>query len=416
MRPEKTTKRAIFAPFALLVLIAGMTAACEEKNTYVPPPPPKVTVTKPVQKPVTDYLEFTGNIAAVQTVELRARVEGYLKQVLFQDGDLVKKGQLLFQIEQAPYIAQVDAAKADLARAQAAFKQAKLTAERRRTAGRSGAISKQQVDEAEAIQEGQAAEVLAKKAALETAELNLGYTKVYSPFDGRIGRRLVDPGNLVGAGEQTLLAEVNQIEPVYVYFTINERTLLPIMQKRRNPDPGTEGQRKTQPLFLGLATDEDYPYEGYMDFAAITLDPNTGTLQLRGVFKNPDRKLLPGLFAKIRAPVSKDENAMLVPQQAVGFDQQGEYVMVVDADDTVERRGVEQGPISDGMRVITKGLKGDEQVIVKGLLRAIPGRKVTPETEHTSASAATPPSQPASSPQTGKPDTTEGSSAPAQSQ
>jgi len=394
MFTERKPKRTALAPLAMLLVIAGVTAACEEKNTYVPPPPPKVTVAKPVQKPVTDYLEFTGNIAAVQTVELRARVEGYLEQVLFQDGDLVKKGQLLFQIEQAPYIAAVDAAKADLARAQAAFKQAKLTAERRRTAGRSGAISKQQVDEAEAIQEGQAAEVLAKKAALETAELNLGYTKVYSPFDGRIGRRLVDPGNLVGAGEQTLLAEVNQIEPVYVYFTINERTLLPIMQKRRNPDPGTEGQRKTQPLFLGLATDEDYPYEGYMDFAAITLDPNTGTLQLRGVFKNPDRKLLPGLFAKIRAPVSKDENAMLVPQQAVGFDQQGEYVMVVGQDNTVERRSVEQGPISDGMRVITKGLKGDEQVIVKGLLRAIPGRKVTPETEQASAEGNAQPAAP----------------------
>lgn len=394
MFTETRTKRTSLAPIAVLLGIAAMTAACEEKNTYVPPPPPKVTVAKPVQKQVTDYLEFTGNIAAVQTVELKARVEGYLEQVLFQDGDLVKKGELLFQIEQAPYIAGVDAAKADLARAQAAYKQAKLTAERRRQAGRSGAISKQQVDEAEAIEEGQAAEVLAKKAALQTAALNLGYTKVYAPFDGRIGRRLVDPGNLVGAGEQTLLAEVNQIEPVYVYFTINERALLPIMEKRNRPPPGDEAKSKSQPLFLGLATDEGYPHEGYLDFAAITLDPNTGTLQLRGVFKNPDRKLLPGLFAKIRGPVGEGENAMLVPQQAVGYDQQGEYVMVVGADDTVERRGVEQGPISEDMRVITKGLKGDEQVIVKGLLRAIPGRKVTPETEQASVEGN---SQPAAS-------------------
>ena len=246
------------------------------------------------------------------------------------------------------------------------------------------------MDEAEAIEEGQAAEVLAKKAALDTAKLNLGYTMIHSPFDGRIGRRLEDPGNLVGAGEQTLLAEVNQIEPVYVYFTINERALLPIMEKRNRPAPGEEAQRGTQPLFLGLATDEGYPHEGYLDFAAITLNPDTGTLQLRGVFKNPDRKLLPGLFAKIRAPVGEDKNAQLVPQEAVGYDQQGEYVMVVDQDDTVERRSVEQGPLSDGMRAITKGLEGDEQVIVKGLLRAIPGRKVTPETEQASASAAAP--------------------------
>jgi RND family efflux transporter MFP subunit len=385
MFTAKRTDRTFLAPLALLLVIAGMTAACEEKNTYVPPPPPKVTVAKPVQKPVTEYLEFTGNIAAVQTVELRARVEGYLEKVLFQDGDLVKEGEQLFQIEQAPYIAQVDAAKADLARAQASFKQAKLTAERRRQAGRSGAISQQQVDEAEAIQQGQAAEVLAMKAALETAELNLGYTKVYAPFDGRVGRRLKDPGNLVGAGEKTILAEVNQIDPVYVYFTINERALLPIMERRGRRDPGAEAKSKNQPLFLGLATDEGYPYEGYLDFAAITLDPNTGTLQLRGVFNNPTRKLLPGLFAKIRGPVGENKDAMLVPQQAVGFDQQGEYVLVVGADDTVERRGVEQGPISDGMRVITKGLKGDERVIVDGLLRAIPGRKVTPTTEQTSA-------------------------------
>ena len=147
-------------------------------------------------------------------------------------------------------------------------------------------------------------------------------------------------------------------------------------------------------MFLGLATDEDFPHEGLLDFAAITLDPSTGTLQLRGVYKNPDRKLLPGLFAKIRAPIGKNENAMLVPQQAVGYDQQGEYVMVVGQDNTVERRSVEQGALSEGMRVITKGLKGDEQVIVKGLLRAIPGRKVTPETEQASAQPAAQPNAP----------------------
>ncbi len=169
-------------------------------------------------------------------------------------------------------------------------------------------------------------------------------------------------------------------------------------------------------MFLGLATDEGYPHEGYLDFAAITLDPGTGTLQLRGVFKNPDRKLLPGLFAKIRGPVGENENAMLVHQQAVGFDQQGEYVMVVGQDNTVERRSVEQGPISEEMRVITKGLKGDEQVIVKGLLRAIPGRKVTPETEQVSASDAAPASPSAPSPQAVEPDKTEGSSAPSKSQ
>ncbi len=385
-------KTSVLAVISLALVV--MTAACKEKNTYVAPPPPKVTVAKPVSKPVTEYLEFTGNIGAVQTVQLRARVAGYLEQVLFEDGDQVKKGDLLFQIEQDTYIAAVNQAKGGLARAQAALKQAKITADRRQTAGRSGAISKQAVDEAEAKAEGEAAEVMALQAALDKAELDLGYTKVYAPFDGRIGRRLVDPGNLVGSGEDTILAEVNQIEPVYAYFTINERALLQIMEQRERPDPGRDAKNKNQPLFLGLATDEDFPHEGLLDFAAITLDPSTGTLQLRGVYKNPDRKLLPGLFAKIRAPIGKNENAMLVPQQAVGYDQQGEYVMVVGQDNTVERRSVEQGALSEGMRVITKGLKGDEQVIVKGLLRAIPGRKVTPETEQASAQPAAQPNAP----------------------
>jgi RND family efflux transporter MFP subunit len=390
-----------------LLAILLITAGCDEKNTYAPPPPPKVTVAKPVKRPVTDYLEFTGNIAAVQTVELRARVEGYLDQVLFKDGDLVKKGDLLFQIEQAPYIAAVDQAKANVARAQAALKQARLTADRRRQAGRTGAISKQQVDEALAQADAQAAEVMSLKAALETAELNLGYTKVYAPFDGRIGRRLVDPGNLVGAGEDTLLAEINQIEPAYVYFTINERALLPILERRKSQDPGAEASKEAQPLFLGLATDEGYPYKGFLDFAAITLNPGTGTLQLRGVFKNSDRKLLPGLFAKIKAPVGKEDDAVLVPQQAVGYDQQGEYVMVVGPDDTVERRGVEQGALADDMRVITKGLKGDERVIVTGLMRAIPGRKVTPVTAQEAAEAAS---------KADRADAAKGSSAPSQKQ
>ena len=366
--------------------LAVTTAACEEKNTYVAPPPPKVTVAQPVKQSVTEYLEFTGNIAAVQTVELRARVEGYLEQVFFEDGDLVKKGELLFQIEPDTYEAAVNEAKGDLARAQAALRQAALTADRRRTAGRSGAVSKQEVDEAEAKEAGEAAEVQALQAALERAELNLSYTKIYAPFDGRIGRRLKDPGNLVGSGEDTLLAEINQIEPVYVYFSINERALLPILEERERPDPGTEAKQKTQPLFLGLASSDDFPFEGHLDFANITLDPSTGTLELRGEFKNPDRKLIPGLFARIKAPIGTKENAIVVPQQAVGFDQQGEYVMVVGDDDTVERRSVKQGSLSEGMRVISDGLDGGERVVVKGLLRAIPGRKVTPVTQQASAS------------------------------
>ena len=405
--------RMLVRPATAVLAIVVVAVACEEKNTYVPPPPPKVTVAKPVAKPVTEYLEFTGNIAAFQTVQLRARVEGYLEKVLFKDGDLVKKGDLLFQIEQAPYIAAVNEAKGSLARAEATLKQATLTAARNRGASRTGAVSKEQADEAEASEAEAAAEVMALKAALEKAELNLGYTQVYAPFDGRIGRRLRDPGNLVGAGEETILAEINQIEPVYAYFTINERALLPILEKRSGTDPDP---RNSQPLFLGLATDEDYPHQGYLDFAAITLDPATGTLELRGVFENPDRQLVPGLFAKIRAPIGTENNALLVPQQAVSFDQQGEYVLVVGQDNTVERRSVEQGSLSDNMRVITKGLKGDEQVIVSGLLRAIPGRQVTPVTEQASVRGGAQTDTARSDPESDAAPATSAPAAPAQKQ
>jgi len=364
-------------PIAILAIALGLgVAACEDqKNAYVAPPPPKVTVVAPTRKAITESFDFTGNTAATNTVQLRARVEGYLEQVLFKDGDHVKKGDRLFVIEKAPYIAAVDQAKADLARAKANQLEQEATAARNIRAGKSGAVSKQQVDEAIARREMSKAQVLAEQAALEKAELNLGYTDVRAPFDGRIGRRLKDPGNLVGAGEDTLIAEINQIDPIYVYFTIDERTLLRIREERNRE---ANSKERTQPLFLGLANEDGYPHEGYFDFAGITLDPETGTLQLRGIFPNPDGKILPGLFARIRAPIAEIKNAVRVPQQAVSFDQQGEYVLVVNDQNRVERRGVKTGPLSGEMRVITDGLKSDEKVISAGLLRAIPGREVTP--------------------------------------
>lgn len=362
---------------AVLATIFAAGLACGERNTYVPPPPPKVTVSQPVKQPVTEYLEFTGNTAAFNTVQLRARVEGYLEKVLFQDGDVVKKGQLLFLIQQNTYEAKLKQAEAEVLAQKARLEHGQTEFARFSKLVQQKAAAQTDVDRWRFERDAARAAVLAAEAQVDLARLNLSYTRVTAPFDGRIDRRLKDPGNLVGAGgEQTLLAEINQITPIYVYFTINERELLRAISETKESAAEME---KTVPISLGLANESGYPHQGTLDFAAITLSPTTGTLLLRGVIPNPDLKILPGLFARVRAPVGEQKPALLVPQIAVGYDQLGPYVLVVDDRNAVERRNVQVGTLVDDRRVITQGLTGKEWVIVKGLLQAIPGKLVTPE-------------------------------------
>ena len=218
--------------------------------------------------------------------------------------------------------------------------------------------------------------LLGAQAQLELAQINLGYTSVAAPFDGRMGRHQIDAGNLVGTGGQdTVLAEINRIDPIYAYFTINERELLRIRAQR-----GEGGdQPQDQVLELGTANDQGYPYPGKLDFAAITLAPGTGTLELRGIFPNPQYRLLPGLFVRIRAPLEETPKAILVPEAVIGHDQAGPYVLTVDKDDAVVRSGIELGQLVGVERVVTKGLDATARVIVDGLQRAVPGRKVTPK-------------------------------------
>ena len=216
------------------------------------------------------------------------------------------------------------------------------------------------------------------EAKRDLAKLNLGYTEVRAPFDGRIDRRLKDPGNLVGSGENTVLAAINQIDPIYVYFNISDADLARLMGEARWM-PG-QARAKAWPVYVGLPNEKDYPHQGHLDFASISLTPTTGTLLLRGIFSNPDGKILPGLYARVRVPVQK-KTAFLVPEVAVANDQQGSYVLIVNEKNVVERRSVKTGPPVDNLRVIEEGLNGKEWVIIKGLLRAAPGRQVTPERE-----------------------------------
>jgi RND family efflux transporter MFP subunit len=360
---------------AMVLAILGLGSACQ-RNTYVPPPPPKVTVSQPVKRPVTDYLEFTGNTKAFNTVQLRARVEGYLEKVLFQDGDRVKKGQLLFLIQQNTYEAKLQQAEAEILANKARLFHAQTEFVRYSRLVKKKAAAQTDVDRWKFERDAAAAAVMASEAQRDLAKLNLSYTRVTAPFNGRVGRHLKDPGNLVGAGEETILADINQIDPIYVYFNINEQDLLRV---RGEHAAEKDASKEKWPVYFGLADEAGYPHKGYLDFAAITINPTTGTLLLRGIFPNHKGIILPGMFTRVRAPIAEPKPALLIPEVAIGYDQQGPYVLTVNDQKVVERRPVKLGAQVNDNRVIAEGLHGDEWVIVNGLLRAIPGKQVTPE-------------------------------------
>ncbi|MHB8068938.1 MAG: efflux RND transporter periplasmic adaptor subunit [Desulfobaccales bacterium] len=359
---------------SLALLVIAM--ACE-RNTYAPPPPAKVTVSQPLKKPVTDYLEFTGNAVAFNTVPLRARVEGFLEKVMFQDGDPVKKGKLLFIIQQEQYQAQLQKAEASVLAEKAQLEHAQTEFDRYSSLVKQDAAAQTDVDRWHYERDSRRAGLIAAQAQVVLAKLNLSYTRIIAPFNGRMGRHLKDPGTLVGAGEYTLLAEINQIDPIYVYFNINEQDLLRVRGKQ--PKAAEEATNNKKPVYVGLADEPEYPHKGYLDFAGITLNPTTGTLQLRAIIPNPETVILPGMFARVKAPLDERKEALLVPDVAIAYDQIGPFVRLVNDKNIVERRAVKLGVQEEKYRVVTEGLKGEEWVVVSGLLRAIPGRQVTPE-------------------------------------
>lgn len=351
-----------------LALLAGCDAQGEAKPAS--PPPPEVDVARVVAEPVTVTETFTGRVDASETVELRPRVSGYVHEVAFEEGEMVEAGDLLFRIDPRPYQAKVKAARAELAQARSDLQLADTEASRAKQLLESRAISREEYDRRQAARLGAQASVNAARAALETAELDLQYTRITAPVSGRTGRALVTQGNLARA-DQTLLTTVVAVDPLHVYFDSNEASAM-----RSQPLLGPE---KTTPVRIGLAGEESFPHRGELDFVDNRLNASTGTLQYRAVLANPDGTFKPGQFARVEMPVAELDKALLVNRKAVLTDQDRRYVYVVDDSNQVARRQVTTGHRVDDLLVIREGLESGDRVIVNGTQKIFSaGMKVTP--------------------------------------
>jgi RND family efflux transporter MFP subunit len=381
--------RKLRTPIWLLALLA---AACGEQ-TPPAPPPPAVTVATVREREVQEWDEFTGRIEATDNIEIRPRVSGYIQEVRFTEGKDVKKGDVLFVIDQRPYRAEVKRAEAELAQARTQVELWRSDVQRATSLLESRAISQEEYDTRVATMRGGEASIQAAQAALDLAKLNLDFTEVTSPIDGRAGQALVRTGNLVSASE-TLLTTVVAIDPVYVYFEGDENIYLKYDSlARMGTRPSSRDVRN--PIRMGLANEQGYPHVGYMDFVDNQLNPETGTIRGRAVFENKDRRFTPGLFARLQLLGSGTYRATLMPDSAVGTDQDRKFALVVTPDNHVEYRSITLGPMIEGLRVVKQGLKDGEKIVVSGLQRVRPGMTVAPtEVELAAAPAGAPESAP----------------------
>ncbi|HEX5778726.1 MAG TPA: efflux RND transporter periplasmic adaptor subunit [Xanthobacteraceae bacterium] len=382
----RLTRFFLFAALLLALAACGDNDSSKGKGA---PPPPQVTVATPVKRTIIDRDEYVGRFVAVNSVEIRGRVSGYLEKVHFTDGELVKADELLFTVDRRPFQAALDQSNADLERARAQVDLANADLKRaeelidRKTI--SEAIFEQRVQAKRAAD----AQVQSAEANVRTAALNLEFTELRSPVDGRIGDRRVSPGNLVIGGSQpstTLLATVVSTDPIRFEFTFDEQAFL---RYSRLADDGTSIDKRGVEVELRLLDESSFRHKGKLDFIDNVIDQTSGTIRGRAVFANRDGLFTPGMFARVRVPASRPFEALLVPDSAIGTEQIRKFVYVVDGENTVRQKYVTLGPLDNGLRVVQKGIEATDRVIVNGMVRARPGIKVTPQTE--GEKPATPP-------------------------
>ncbi|MEW4452940.1 efflux RND transporter periplasmic adaptor subunit [Bremerella sp. JC817] len=360
----------------LLLMLSTVAIGCAKTNEYQPPPPVEVNVATPLIRDVTIYMEETGTTEAVERVEIRARVEGFIEEIKFEPNEIVEANQVLFVLERRRYQAARDMASAELDAQKVSLEKAKIEYARQKELFDKKATPETNLVAARAEMDGAEAAVLSAEAHLDEAQLNLDYTEVRTPIKGQVGKALVKKGNLVTGSPSTHLATVISYDNIYANFSITERDYLEFLDTKESMGADTASD---MPLYLARATDDDFPFQGRFNFADLAVDESTGTFAVRAIFPNPNQKIVPGLFVRIRAPIEVKKDALLIPERATGFDQTGMYVLIVNAENEVERRNIEVGNKFGEMVVALTGLEPTDRVIIDGIQQSRPGAVVDPK-------------------------------------
>lgn len=363
-----------------LPLLAVSLSACKSENKFMAPPPAEISVAPPLQQQVAPFEVLTGNTVSFATVDLVARVEGFLTDIKYTDGAFVKKGDTLFVIEQTMYKAKVKEAQAELDGAKAALVQAEAEFTRQETLLRQNVSAQATFDVAKAKRDSARANVENQEGNLTVAQTNLGYTTVLAPFDGIVSKHLITVGELVGNGVATKLATIVQLDPMYVTFNMSEQDILQIRENLKERRLDVEELSKI-PLNIGLMNEDGFPHQGFLNYVSPEIDATTGTILVRGLFQNPTRALIPGFFVRVKVPKGLGASAaLLVPNRVIAEDQAGKYLLTVNKDNVVEQVRITTGQLlPGGLRVISTGLKPDDRVVLSTNSRAIPGGKVVPK-------------------------------------